>query len=175
MMASLRMFEELAHAAAYALFRPSYPRIVFDTISTFIRKNNGSGFQVAVDVACGSGQSTFSLCSRFQKVIGVDISDAQIKNARAKAAEALPVSKSVEFIVGDAHDLPLESSSADLITCAMAWHWLDHNRFYREVKRVLKPKGCLAVYGYGPGSESVGDYHCQALVLNFRILEVALC
>ena len=166
-MASLRMFEESAHAAAYALFRPSYPRIVFDTISTFIRKNNGSGFQVAVDVACGSGQSTFSLCSRFQKVIGVDISDAQIKNARAKAAEALPVSKSVEFIVGDAHDLPLESSSADIITCATAWHWLDPELFYRETKRVLKPNGCLAVYGYTLGSHSVGNYHSQAFFTNF--------
>ena len=70
-------------------------------------------------------------------------------------------------MVGDAHNLPLQSSSADLISCAMAWHWLDPEPFYREVKRVLKPKGCLAVYGYGPGSESVGDYHCQKLALTY--------
>ena len=65
--------------------------------------------------------------------------------ARAKAAESLPDSWSVKFIVCDAHDLPLESSSADLITCAMAWHWLDPELFYRET---IKPKGCMAVYGY---------------------------
>ena len=80
-MASLQLFEGTSHAAAYAMFRPTYPEIVFDTISTFITKNGGSGFDVAVDVACGSGQSTFSLCSRFQRVIGVDISEAQITSA----------------------------------------------------------------------------------------------
>ena len=30
----------------------------------------------------------------------------------------------------------------------MAWHWLDAERFYEEAKRVLKPRGCLAVYGH---------------------------
>ena len=152
-MTSVRRFEALAHAAAYATFRPTYPRAVFDIVSSFIKKNGSSGFGVAADVACGSGQSTFSLCSLFQKVIGVDISEAQITHAKAKVADTLPESRSIEFIVGDAHNLPLESSSADLITCATAWHWLNPEVFYREVKRVLKPKGCLAVYGYGPGSE----------------------
>ena len=61
----------------------------------------------------------------------------------------------------------MDSSSADLITCATAWHWLDPELFYREAKRVLKPKGCLALYGYTQGSELVGEYHCQTLVLNF--------
>ena len=166
-MTSIRQFESSDITAAYAMFRPTYPETVFDTISTFIKKNGGSGFDVAVDVGCGSGQSTFPLCSRFQKVIGMDISEAQIIQARAKSTEIFQDSKSVEFIVGDAHDLPFESSSADLITCAESWHWLDPECFYRETKRVLKPKGCLAVYGYVQGSELLGEYHCQKLVLNF--------
>ena len=166
-MASIRLYEEPKHAAAYATFRPTYPEIIYDTVSTFIKKYDCSGFDVAVDVACGSGQSTFPLCSQFQRVIGVDISEAQIINARAKVTENLQGSKNIEFIVGDAHDLPLESSSADLITCATAWHWLDPELFYREAKRILKPKGCLAVYGYRHGSELVGDYYCQTLVSNF--------
>ncbi len=32
---------------------------------------------------------------------------------------------------------------------AQAIHWFDLNRFYREVRRVLKPGGILAVVGYG--------------------------
>ena len=31
----------------------------------------------------------------------------------------------------------------------MAWHWLDAEKFYNEAKRVLKPGGCLAIYGHG--------------------------
>ena len=77
-MASLRMFEGSDHAAAYAMYSPTYQENVF---SSFITKNGGSGFDVAVDVACGSGHSTFPLCSRFQRVLGVDISEAQITNA----------------------------------------------------------------------------------------------
>jgi len=147
-MASLRMFEELAHAAAYATFRPTYPKMVFHTISTFIRKNGGSGFNVAVDVACGSGQSTFSLCNQFQRVIGVDVSEAQITNAKAKVPQTLQDDKSIKFIVGDAYDLPLESSSADLITCAMAWHWLDPELFWpfqQVATQYMHNKGGLVV------------------------------
>ena len=142
-MACTRLYEGSDLAAAYDMFRPMYPEVVFDTISTFMKENGCPGFDVAVDVACGSGQSTFSLCNLFQKVIGVDISEAQIANARVKVTTNLQDSKRIEFIVGNAHDLPLESSSADLITCATAWHWLDPELFYREAKRVLEPKGCF--------------------------------
>ena len=166
-MTSIRRFEGSDHAAAYATFRPTYPQTVLDAIFAFITKNGGSGFDVAVDVACGSGQSTFFLGNLFQSMKRLDVSEAQISNARAKATESIQDSKNVEFIVGDAHDLPLESSSADVITCATAWHWLDPELFYREAQRVLKPNGCLAVYGYTCGSHSVGNYHSQALFTNF--------
>ena len=146
-----------------------YPKTLFDTISSFIKKNGCSGYDVAVDVACGSGQSTFPLYNLFQKVIGVDISEAQITNARAKIATTLQGSKNIKFMVGDAHNLCLDSSSADLITCATAWHWLDSELFYREAKRILKPKGCLAVYGYTEGMqwwEIITARHlCQASLI----------
>ena len=41
----------------------------------------------------------------------------------------------------------------------MAWHWLDAERFNKEVKRVLKPNGCIAIYGYNitvQDNENVG-------------------
>jgi SAM-dependent methyltransferase len=36
-----------------------------------------------------------------------------------------------------------------LITVAQALHWFDATRFYREVRRVLRPAGVLAAWGYG--------------------------
>ena len=39
-------------------------------------------FKVAVDVGCGSGQSTRPLAPHFEKVIGIDVSEAQIAAAR---------------------------------------------------------------------------------------------
>ncbi len=37
----------------------------------------------------------------------------------------------------------------DLITCAQAVHWLDFVPFYEEVRRTVKNKGLLAIWGYG--------------------------
>ena len=165
-MATIRLFEEAAHAAAYAAFRPTYPRAVLDVISSFIKRNFGPGFGVAVDVGCGSGQSTFFLSDLFQKVVGVDISAAQIANARAKCStKQLPNAKQVEFKTGSAQELPVETSSADLVTCAQAWHWLDPEVLYVEAKRVLRPRGCLAVYGYG--NVRLANEKGQALVSAF--------
>ena len=147
-MTTVKRFEKADHAAAYAKFRPVYPRAVAEIITTYMKSRGGSGFELAVDVACGSGQSTFLLCEYFQKVVGLDVSEEQIAQAKLKCTE--DVSKAaVSFEVGDAHSLQLEPSSIDLLTCAAAWHWLDTEKFYVEAKRVLKPKGCLAVYGYG--------------------------
>ena len=103
---------------------------------------------MALDVACGSGQSTFLLCNLYRKVIGVDISKTQVEQAKLKSTEG-DYNTNSEFIVGDAHQLPIDSSSVDLLTCATAWHWLDAEKFYAEAKRVLKPRGCIAVYSHG--------------------------
>ena len=32
---------------------------------------------------------------------------------------------------------------------ALAIHWFDQEKFFQEAERVLKPKGVLAVWGYG--------------------------
>lgn len=147
---AIRLFEGASHAASYAAFRPTYPPSVIQTISKFIKDQSGSGFGSAVDVGCGSGQSTFFLASLFDKVLGVDISEAQIQNARAKKEQNDEVlQKKVEFRVAAADSLPLETSSVDLVSCAQAWHWLDPPSLYREAARVLRPRGTLAVYGYG--------------------------
>lgn len=39
--------------------------------------------ELAVDVGCGSGQGTLFLAERFGKVVGTDISQAQIQEAKA--------------------------------------------------------------------------------------------
>lgn len=138
-------FEEKDHAAAYAQFRPVYPKKIIDIITSFMKMNNCSGYQCAVDACCGSGQSTNILCGYFDEVTGYDISEEQISHAKNIYSSG---QKSIEFKIGDAHSLPIKASSVDLLTCGMAWHWLDAEIFYKEVKRVLKPNGCIAVYGF---------------------------
>ena len=47
----------------------------------------------------------------------------------------------------NAHYLPIESSSVNLMTCAISHPWLDVV-FYAEVKKVLKPRGCLRAWSH---------------------------
>ena len=150
-MIKAKRFENAELSAAYVKFRPVYPVCVGDIITSYMRSNGCSGFECTVDAACGAGQSTFLLSDYFQHVVGVDISETQIQQAKLKLEEIENnnAKANVEFKVGDAHNLPIESSSVDLLTCAMAWHWLDADKFYAEARRVLKPRGCLAVYGHG--------------------------
>lgn len=99
---------------------------------------------LAVDVGCGSGQSTVVLQPFFKKVFGLDVSSNQIKAARKLCVPGC------EFRIGSAEDLSeFPDSSVDLVTCCQAAHWLDLEAFYSEADRVLKPQeGLLAIYGY---------------------------
>ena len=60
-------------------------------------------------------------------------------------------------------ELPHADSSVSLIISGQAAHWLDLPRFYAESKRILKPQGVLALFGYafvrvhGPQSEKLND------------------
>jgi SAM-dependent methyltransferase len=55
----------------------------------------------------------------------------------------------VQYRVAPAERSGLEAPrSVDLVTVAQALHWFDLERFYAEVRRVLKPKGVLAAWAY---------------------------
>ena len=102
---------------------------------------------MALDLACGTGLSTFPLTDRFQRTVGVDISQAQLECAREEA-KTISSSKNVEFFASSASNMPFQDESVDVLTCATAWHWLDPNTVFPEVDRVLKRPGVLAVYSY---------------------------
>ncbi len=132
------------YGTLYATFRPHYPQEIYHYILSFCQSEGGDAQNdLAVDVACGTGNSTLLLCSHFKKVIGVDLSQQQVDTAHTKHTN-------LEFHVAPAENLSfIKDRSVDLITCAQALHWFDRPRFYKEVDRLLKPSGVLAVYGYG--------------------------
>jgi SAM-dependent methyltransferase len=76
----------------------------------------------------------------FDRVIATDASEKQIANAQPH--------EHVEYRVAPAERGGLESDTVDLITVAQALHWFDLDRFYTEVRRVLKPNGVLMASAY---------------------------
>ena len=66
--------------------------------------------------------------------------------------------------VGFAEALPNKDLSVDLVTACQSVHWLDFDKFYSEVDRVLKPRGVLAIYGYH--LTGVSPDHPQSATIN---------
>ncbi|MEM7762105.1 MAG: class I SAM-dependent methyltransferase, partial [Cyanobacteria bacterium P01_A01_bin.40] len=55
----------------------------------------------------------------------------------------------IEYSVQAAEKTNFTERQFDLITVAQAIHWFDLEQFWSEVKRVLKPGGIFAAWGYG--------------------------
>lgn len=53
------------------------------------------------------------------------------------------------YAVATAEASALATRSVDLVTVAQALHWLEHDGFYSEVRRVTVPGGFLAAWSYG--------------------------
>ena len=55
----------------------------------------------------------------------------------------------IDYKYGTSDNFSVPKQSCDLITVAQALHWFNLDLFFDEVNRALKPKGRLAVFGYG--------------------------
>jgi SAM-dependent methyltransferase len=119
----------------YARYRPEYPRELFAYLSSLEPAHD-----CAWDCATGSGQAAIALAEFFDRVVATDASEKQIASATK--------SRRVEYRVAPAEKSGLDAHSIDLITVAQALHWLDVDAFFREVRRVLRPAGVLAVWCY---------------------------
>ena len=78
-------------------------------------------------------------------VTGLDPSDALLAEAR-RHAEADGLGDQADFVPGDAQSLPFEDSSFDLALCECSLClFQDKARAVREIQRVLRPGGRLAL------------------------------
>ena len=123
-------------ATDYAKYRPGYPQELFAYLASLCRER-----ATAWDCGTGNGQAALHLREHFQIVIATDPSEKQIKNA-------VPHER-IFYQISRAEKTAIKSNTIDLITVAQAIHWFDFPEFYKEVRRVSKPGGILAVWCYG--------------------------
>ncbi|KAI3365826.1 hypothetical protein L3Q82_000817 [Scortum barcoo] len=139
---AVRLFEGKDHAAAYLQYRVT-PQELISRIMSYMEKKTPNQFSLAVDVGCGSGQGTVLLAPYFTKVIGTDVSPAQLEVALTNSNPP-----NVSYRQCPAEELPFASGEVDLVTAMTAAHWFDRPKFLREADRVLRPGGCLALLSY---------------------------
>lgn len=124
------------HAADYAKHRPQYPDQLFDWLASLVPER-----RQAWDCATGNGQAACALATRFDGVTATDASQQQIDCA-------IP-HPHVTYRAAPAEASGIPAQTINLVTVAQAVHWFDHEKFYREVRRVAAPHGVLAVWCYG--------------------------
>lgn len=122
-------------ADEYERGRPSYPaEAVAWLVDVFAL---GPGRSV-LDLAAGTGKLTRLLVPSGARVVAVEPLDemrAYVERV-APGARALP---------GSAEVIPLGDETVDAVTVAQAFHWFDVDRALREIHRVLRPGGGVAV------------------------------
>jgi SAM-dependent methyltransferase len=122
-------------AADYAKFRPRYPQEMFEYLGTIAPAR-----ELAWDCATGNGQAAVELANVFDHVVATDASEKQIANAEPH--------ERVEYRAAPAEESGLETGKFDMVMVSQALHWLNHDRFYPEVRRVLREKGVFAASAY---------------------------
>ena len=123
------------HSKLYASARPSYPEELFRFVASI-----APAHERAWDCATGNGQAAIGLARYFTAVNATDASDDQIANAMARP--------NITYAVRSAEESGFPPHYFDAVCVASAIHWFDYERFYPEVKRVLRPDGVIAAWGY---------------------------
>lgn len=129
-------------AAAYARYRPPYPRALLDALVERAAIGPRAGL---LDLACGPGRVALDLAAAFETVWAVDLEPEMIAVGRAEAARRGV--GHVDWRVGRAEDLAAPDGGFDLITIGEAFHRLDQAVVAGRALAWLKPGGCLATLG----------------------------
>lgn len=105
-----------------------------------------------LDVCCGSGASAIPAAQAVGpegSVVGVDLAENLLKLAYSKASQVGLTN--IEFQSGDLTALPFPDESFDAVICVFGIFFVpDMDAAVRELRRVLRTGGRLAVTTWGP-------------------------
>jgi SAM-dependent methyltransferase len=158
-------FTSAAAAHRYAAGRPDYHDEVVRQVAAFL----GDKVPVprAVDVGCGTGQSTRAMARLARRIVGLDASESMLRQAQVGADHPIAVAR--------AERLPLADGTVDMILASTAFHWFDQPRFLDEARRVARPGAWLVVYDNGfsgvvEGADAVLRWHRESWFSRFPAL-----
>jgi ubiquinone/menaquinone biosynthesis C-methylase UbiE len=124
-------------AAEYANWRPGYPPDFYERLAVL---GVGRPGQRILDLGTGTGLVALELARRGARVVGIDVAEGQLEEARRVAqAEGLDA----QFHLAPAEETGLESVSFDAVTASQCWVYFDRKRVIPEVRRLLGHGGVL--------------------------------
>jgi SAM-dependent methyltransferase len=124
--------------ANYVKYRPTYPVEVLDVFRDEMGLKPSS---VIADVGSGTGISSKLFLENGNVVYGVEPNAGM----RGAAQEFLAEYANFYTIDGTATETKLFADSVDFVTAAQAFHWFEPEPTLKEFKRILKPRGWVAL------------------------------
>lgn len=127
-------------AEAYDAHRPGYPDELYDALIAMV----GTDAHV-LDAGAGTGKVAAALAARGLTGTALEPDPAMAAVARRHIEGA-----GWEVLVAELESADLPAASHDLFTCAQAWHWIDSDRGFDQVRRALRPGGAAAIFWNRP-------------------------
>jgi SAM-dependent methyltransferase len=124
--------------ANYVKYRPGYPAGVLALFRDEIGLEPSS---VVADLGSGTGLSAKLFLENGNRVYGVEPNAAM----RAAAEEFLKDLPNFTSVDGTAENTTLPDDSVDLVVAAQAFHWFDPAATRREIRRIAKQNGHVAL------------------------------
>lgn len=101
-----------------------------------------------LDVATGTGNAAIPAAAAGARVIGLDLVPELLAVARRRAADA---GVDVDWLEGDAEDLPFEDGRFDVVLSTLGVQFAPHHELTaRELARVCRPGGRIGLCNWTP-------------------------
>lgn len=100
--------------------------------------NNITKEHNVLELGCGTGYFTKELIKTEAEISTIDISPDLIESAKEKLQN-----NNVNFVLGDACNMPFEDSEFDVVLGSSVLHHLDINSAIKDIYRVLRKKGWI--------------------------------
>jgi len=101
-----------------------------------------------LDLGCGEGRHAIAttLAAPDAHVVALDLTYPDLLAARRKAREFFRDNAGLDFVCASGLVLPFATDSFDVVICTeVLEHVIDYEAMLREIRRILKPSGQLAV------------------------------
>ena len=142
---------EQATLAGYSLdelkFMPAKVMETFDGCGNPVAFSELKTGETVLDIGSGGGLDAFLAAKKVGttgRVVGIDFTEKMIRKAMGNAREL--GLKNVEFRLGDAEDMPVETSSVDVVISNCVINLApDKDKVFEEAYRVLKPGGRMII------------------------------